>query len=534
MSEKEQHPRNYKIIREVHDHYEIEHPDGTTFKVAKAPLDDTSHGFIKALNFSDGTPKGPVGDYTNDTIGNYNIPDFAPGREYSESDLPYSPIAAESFAPPMRSMGESYSSQPKEKETTKQEPAEKHVMKDVMSNDDRESTAVPVAPVPSQNNPIPPVPTSLPGMNSVPGILTGATKQARDALTDVVERQKELKKVTDERVETERWLKDNPLYANRANPFASKNVGNKIAAALSVMVGGLSQGLTGAQSNPAMDVINKIIDRDIDEQKAKIGSKQTMLGDLMKQGHSLEEAQDRLRSHYQSSAKLALESAGQLAKTPQELQQIAKTYMELQQGQLAVDHQISLRNLQNRAGASVSGAIPIAPQMLASMGAEGEQWVPVKNVKGQMFYSRAASKDEAAMLKIKTGEAVTAQKAIGNILHELDQPGRQGWTQVAKTPSIPFGEGAIPSMGIETDRARAIEDARAIALLKVDQYYKDSKNPKVGGAGLELLKDSLKYGFGTPTEEKRLREALVKMHQDIGSSLEDKREIAFPGYKRSK
>jgi hypothetical protein len=59
--------------------------------------------------------------------------------------------------------------------------------------------------------------------------------------------------------------------------YSNMSTGNRVMAGISILLGGLSQGLTGAKSNPAMDVINNAVDRDIDAQKAELGKKQNLL-----------------------------------------------------------------------------------------------------------------------------------------------------------------------------------------------------------------------------------------------------------------
>lgn len=87
--------------------------------------------------------------------------------------------------------------------------------------------------------------------------------------------------------ERENLIKDyssGKIDANRV--YNNMTTGNRVLAGISVLLGGLSQGLTGAKSNPAMDVINNAIDRDIDSQKADLGKKQNLLSlNLQKYGN---------------------------------------------------------------------------------------------------------------------------------------------------------------------------------------------------------------------------------------------------------
>ena len=71
----------------------------------------------------------------------------------------------------------------------------------------------------------------------------------------------------------------NDVMTQKIDPFRiyRKNNGNRILAGISILLGGLSQGLTGARTNPAWDTISEMLDRDIDGQKAELGRKQSLL-----------------------------------------------------------------------------------------------------------------------------------------------------------------------------------------------------------------------------------------------------------------
>lgn len=74
-------------------------------------------------------------------------------------------------------------------------------------------------------------------------------------------------------------------------------------------IGILLSGMSGAQNNMAMDVINKNIDRDIDAQKANLGKKQTLLSDNLKILGEKTAAESATRAQYEAVFQ------GQLAQT---------------------------------------------------------------------------------------------------------------------------------------------------------------------------------------------------------------------------
>ena len=64
--------------------------------------------------------------------------------------------------------------------------------------------------------------------------------------------------------------------------------------AIGLFLGGIGGGLTG-QGNPAMDFLNKQIDRDIEAQKADLGNKKTLLEANLRQFGNLRDATDMTR-----------------------------------------------------------------------------------------------------------------------------------------------------------------------------------------------------------------------------------------------
>lgn len=85
----------------------------------------------------------------------------------------------------------------------------------------------------------------------------------------------------------------NDILSNKIDPnrvWSNMSTGNRVLAGISVLLGGLSSGLAGRPGNPAMDVINNAIDRDIDAQKADLGKKQNLLSFNMQRYGRLDQA----------------------------------------------------------------------------------------------------------------------------------------------------------------------------------------------------------------------------------------------------
>ena len=80
---------------------------------------------------------------------------------------------------------------------------------------------------------------------------------------------------TAEQRDTELRAKIADAQAKQVDPnhyWASKSTGGKIQAGIGIILGGMGSGLQGKAENPAMQVINKAIDADIDAQKANINN----------------------------------------------------------------------------------------------------------------------------------------------------------------------------------------------------------------------------------------------------------------------
>lgn len=140
---------------------------------------------------------------------------------------------------------------------------------------------------------------------------------AKDIQLEQVRYETKLRGIEQER---EGLLKD---YASgKIDPtriYSNMNTGNRVMSAISVLLGGLSQGLTGAKSNPAMDVINNAIDRDIDAQKAELGKKQNLLAFNMQKYGNLKDAMNATKMQIMTLAQAQVNAAASKAGSKQAL-----------------------------------------------------------------------------------------------------------------------------------------------------------------------------------------------------------------------
>lgn len=116
--------------------------------------------------------------------------------------------------------------------------------------------------------------------------------------------------------ETEQAIKDFKDHDIDYHRYlGNMSTGSKIQAAIGVMVSGLGAGLAG-QSNQALDFINKQIERDIEQQKAQLGQKETLVGAYMKQFGNVHDAATMATNFLQMQAADQIQLAASKAKSP--------------------------------------------------------------------------------------------------------------------------------------------------------------------------------------------------------------------------
>jgi hypothetical protein len=117
-----------------------------------------------------------------------------------------------------------------------------------------------------------------------------------------------------------------------------KSTANNIIAGISVLLGGLSQGLTGARTNPAIDVINNIVEKDMEKQRAELGKNMNLLSMNMAKYNNVAQATMATKANMLSMldaqlAKSAAESGSPQAEAAYQVQSGQIKNMMLQQMQ---------------------------------------------------------------------------------------------------------------------------------------------------------------------------------------------------------
>jgi len=160
------------------------------------------------------------------------------------------------------------------------------------------------------------------------GIL-GAAKAQQDAATaqaDAYKAQEErLKAAADdykanrERLDGENAKLYQDVLDDKIEPgrfMANLSTGNKILAGISLVLGGAGGGLNGSGRNTAMEVLQKTIDQDIEAQKANLGKKQSLLTQNLQKTRDLQEAEAMTRSQIMAMTSAQVERAKASASGP--------------------------------------------------------------------------------------------------------------------------------------------------------------------------------------------------------------------------
>lgn len=310
----------YKLVDEKENVFHLQHPDGTTFQVAKAPLDDETinhiRTFAQPVMMSDGgevpdptaglTPSEPVSDPVSAAAlaaqaGVSGIPSSNPNQALEPSHDPYTDALSRLLTPIDSSyseMGSGYTPPSSVTPNNENTPSPE-------SSDGKTPIAPPAPAAPGSSSVLDEIKKGQDLQDA--GILGAANAQSRaadsqaaawrayklkaDTIND--DYQTKYKKYTAQQDQLIQDIKDTKIDPTRF--WANQSTGNRVLAAVSMALSGIGSGLTGAP-NAAMAVINKAIDNDIESQKANLGNKNTLLGRLYEQTHNLDEATNMARN----------------------------------------------------------------------------------------------------------------------------------------------------------------------------------------------------------------------------------------------
>lgn len=224
-----------------------------------------------------------------------------------------------------------------------------------------------------------------------------------------------LKNLDDEQKTLQTQVMNTKIDPNKV--WTNMSTGNRVLAGISILLGGLAQGLTGEKSNPAFDVINQAIDRDIDAQKSDLGRKQNLLSlNLAKYGR-LDAATAATRAQLLSVTQAQISQSAAKANNAIALKQaeLANAQLDIQKAQLlqSVASQQSLQNVLSQPGG-------IAPQMVNQLPMDVRETL-VKMPSGNF----AQAKDKASAVSASKGlETVGAVQSLVQRAKDFMSEGR--------------------------------------------------------------------------------------------------------------
>lgn len=126
----------------------------------------------------------------------------------------------------------------------------------------------------------------------------------------------------------------------------SRSAAQQVAGTIGLILGGIGQAFGGGE-NQAKALIDKSIAQDIDAQKANLGKKQTLLGDLMRQGYSIQDAEKLATAHAQAVYQGALAKGAAQTGTANAAAIAQKTIADLKGSQLSQTQEVMQRGFQN-------------------------------------------------------------------------------------------------------------------------------------------------------------------------------------------
>lgn len=298
----------YQFVKEHDDTFEVKHPDGSSFHIAKQAIGPEVHKRIKALKMADG------GEVPEDNTLKNSDPTLNESQ-MSEGDISlrrYLGFGPDSSVPPPTTTFNEYNAQASIPEELPQTPPiEAPTEVNRAPSAQVAPSGVPQAALPPSA--IPPQPSALPATPNPldPSALMGAQNKALDTQQAAIKQnaatqqkeyrlqakqeldyaksaehaEAEVQKITAPwRAENEQLYKairEEKIDPNRL--WNNMSTGNKIGASLGILLSGIGAGLQGPGArNMAMDVIDKTIDRDIEGQKMELGKKQTLFSENLR------------------------------------------------------------------------------------------------------------------------------------------------------------------------------------------------------------------------------------------------------------
>lgn len=482
--------KHYKLLKEHDSHFDLEHEKQGAFVVAKYGLDDSMIKKIRSLgaaHYAEGTEdafgvKPEDAESDEDTLS--SLPVY---NEYATSSSPFETPLATATAPKISTSVEQKPSTQLESsvaEETKQ-PALPGYLTSTQGMLEPKNMRQPQGQAP-QADQVDAFGKAFEQMKAAnAGIAAAQATAAEQAAKAQMQSESEMLRLKNDFEKQVKELNDQDqklmqdVMSAKIDPdriWNNTSTGNRVLAGISIILGGLSQGMTGARSNPAMDVINNAIDRDIDAQKANLQKKSNLLSYNLNKYGRLDAAMAATRMQLLSITQAQINKTAAMSQSSVALNsaKLANAQIDMQKAQLAqsIAGQQTMQNVLQSPGG-------IPPSMIMRL-PENVRETLVMMPNGNFF--PATSKADAERVKKNTENFAGIQKTVqdattfmaeGRVLPGQDRKGTADFLDSALTIEIKN----LSALGVLTK-----DDMKIIDNMKPDLKAQTFRNQDVAKA----------------------------------------------------
>lgn len=520
--------KDYKLISEQQNHFEVHHPKEGAFKVAKNLLDEQT---LKRIR---GMPKAMAdgGEVEADDEGgdssNINMPLSAVSAPSGLAGLYNRAIQATPTTTP-----DAITSQPLAAGTglDQASPGDLEALQQRLS----QPSSAPTAPLienasfkPGSNTGISltggmpqsgqsSMPFGMPdytaGLNKeAEGVKAAATAQQQGA-NEIAKIQQDLAKQQDDinkksqldysTYQTEDKRLSSDYASSKIDPmrvWSNMSTGNKVLASIGVLLSGVGSGMAGGP-NMAMQIIGKTIDADVEAQKAEMGKKSNLVSENYRRFGNMRMAEDMTRTQLLSAtqARVAASAAkmgGAMAqaKATEALGLIENEKAKLQMGMAVYNAKTSLMS----GGTGGSGATRGIDPVFANRVYPGQ----VVNVPQSLGGGVQIAKTKEAATDLDN--TVAHLGALSSLLDETDKFQKEvgtAWSPTNKAKASELHNGIVLEMGKLHGLNRMSDvDKEVFDQMASDPgaFFQD-KNKAKTQAIRQFVQDKFKSEFGAKT-----------------------------------
>lgn len=260
-------------------------------------------------------------------------------------------------------------------------------------------------------------------------------------------------------------MKDEKIDPHKA--WATAGTGGQALAVVSLLLGGIGQGILKLGSNPAGDVMDKIIERDIASQKDNIGLKSSLYSEHLRQLGDAEAAEMATKNDLYSNYKVMLEKIAAQSRDPQAKIAAATKInaIDLEQKKLILQEAD-----QRTIFGGPTGGAPAMPRLTPAMQEHAVR------ANGQVVGFVADPKDRKEVQEKVTG-LDSIQKEMGKLAEMFPEEVKEG----SKKYQVPSLNVKIPMFGhLTAEKAAEAHRAMRTTALKLRNAFEGARlNPSM-------------------------------------------------------